>query len=123
MDLNVVSISSGSHMQYYEESTGKTFDEQKKSGKMLTPYFNLQLVCTDEEYGAATVKLYLCSYDGQGDGFLGNAADKNEKKSKDLLKKLTDQKYCIQVQVEAIQQGTNSCDKIFRVIGNYETFK
>lgn len=75
--------------------------------------------------GAATVKLYLSSYDGNGDGFLGSAAEyvKNDKKGKETLKKLLDQKHSAQVLVESIQVGSGDGDKVFRIIGTYEVSK
>ena len=86
MELNVISTSGG--LAYWDSQTHKSFDDQKKGGKSLTPYFNMTFLATDDEHGAAMIKLYLCSYDGEGEGFLGSAseADKNDKKMKDEKK-------------------------------------
>jgi len=102
-----------------------SYEENKKSGKALHPYFNTQFVASDDDLGAATVKLYLCTHDGQGEGFLGSATDyvKNDKKAKDTLKKLLDSKHSVQVLVESIQVGSGDSDKIFRIIGSYEASK
>ena len=120
MEVNILSHSaSNGLLNFYDESKKQSHE---KPGKGTVPYFNLQFVATDDEYGSATVKLYLCSYDGQGDGFLGSANDcsKNDKKAKDILKKITDQKHSVQVLVESVQAGVSSGDKIFRIIGTYE---
>jgi len=124
MEVNLVAFShTGGLVQYYDESSGKSSEEKK--GKANSPYFNAQFIATDDEYGAATVKLYLCSYDRSGEGFLGSAAEasKNDKKSKDILKRITDQKHSVQVLVESFQPGTSSVDRVFRIVGSYEVLK
>lgn len=97
-----------------------SYDDSKKTSKS-TPYFNMQFVATDDEMGAATVKLYLCSYDEEGEGFLGSAVEcsKNDKKAKDTLKKLVDGKHNVHVLVESINSGAESGDKVFRIVGKY----
>ena len=102
-----------------------SFEDNKKGGKNLVPYFNIQFVATDEDFGTASVKLYLCSHDGNGEGFLGSASEcsKSDKKARDVLKKITDQRNSIQVLVESVQTGTNPGDKIFRIMGHYEQLK
>lgn len=124
MEAFVVSYTplNGDFLEYYDDHTGKSHKEPRKGGKALLPYFNGQLVVTDDDFGAATMKLYISSYDGNGDGFFGSAHEcsKNDKKSKDVLKKLVDQKHLIEVLVESIKVGEGGSDKIFRIIGDYE---
>ena len=111
-------------VNYYEESSKKNFEDAKKSGKNSKAYYNVQFVISDEEFGSSTLKLYLTTHDGQGEGFLGFSASeytKNEKKVKDLIKKMEDQSNYCQVLVEAIQVGTEIGDKIYRIIGKYKT--
>lgn len=116
----VASPHGGSLINWYDEASNKSYEDSKKAKG--TPYFNVQLMVSDEEFGSSTLKLYLCSYDGNGEGLLGSAADcaKNDKKARELLKKLADQKNYMQVLVEAVQTGPEASDKIFRIIGKYE---
>lgn len=122
--MNVCFLSHGDNIiSWIDHSNNKTFDDAKKAGKNAAPYFNTHFLVTDEEFGSSTIKLYLCSYDGNGEGFLGSAADfaKSDKKGKDILKKLLDQKHSANVLVEAIQVGSNYGDKVFRIVGSYES--
>ena len=118
MNLNV--ISNSGFLSYLEDTSGKIYDEPKKNGSK--PYFNIQFICTDDEFGAATLKLYLCSHDGEGEGFLGSSSEthKNPKKAKDLLNKISDQKSSIEVLVQAVSIGPSGGDKIFRIVGKYK---
>ena len=120
MEVSILSHSDNL-ISWYDQTTNKSFDENKKGNKNLTPYFNTSFVATDEEFGSSSIKLYLSSYDGNGEGFLGSALEvsKNDKKAKEILKKITDQKNSVKVLVEAIQSGTNYGDKIFRIVGTY----
>lgn len=117
MEVNIVSHSQGPLVNYWDKSTKKSH-ETNKGG---VPYFNMQFVATDDDFGASTIKLYLSSHDGQGEGFLGSAADasKNDKKAREMLRRLTDQRTSVQVLVESVQSGPNSSDKIFRIVGTY----
>ena len=110
-------------VNYYDETTKKNSEDNKKGGKNAQPYFNAQFIFSDEEFGSSTLKLYLSTFDGKGEGFLGSAADylKNDKKVKDLVKKMSDQNNYCQVLVEAIQAGTEVGDKIYRIIGKYNS--
>jgi hypothetical protein len=119
MEVSILSYSDNL-ISWYDHTTNKSFEENKK-GKNLTPYFNASFIATDEEFGSSSIKLYLSSYDGNGEGFLGSALDvsKNDKKAKETLKKLIDHKNSVKVLVEAVQSGTNYGDKIFRIIGTY----
>ncbi len=85
----------------------------------------MQFIATDDNFGAASIKLYLCSHDGNGEGFLGSALEytKSDKKAKEVLKRITDQKNSVEVLVQSIQAGKDSGDKIFRIIGTYEQTK
>lgn len=85
----------------------------------------MQFIVTDDNFGAASIKLFLCTHDGKGDGFLGSAIEcsKNDKKAKDILKKITDHKSSVEVLVESVQVGKDSGDKLFRIIGTYDQSK
>ena len=85
----------------------------------------MQFIATDDNFGAASIKLYLCSHDGNGEGFLGTASEysKSDKKAKEILKRISDHKSSVEVLVESVQAGKDSGDKIFRIIGTYEQTK
>lgn len=85
----------------------------------------MQFIATDDNFGAASIKLYLCSHDGSGEGFLGTASEysKSDKKAKEILKKITEHKNSVEVLVESIQAGKDSGDKLFRIVGTYEQTK
>lgn len=123
MSVYLISASTTGLVNWYDETNHKNFEENKKGAKNLVPYFNTQFVASDEEFSSSTIKLYLSTFDGQGEGFLGTASDflKSDKKSKDIIKKLSDHKHSAHILVESIQVGPNYADKIFRIVGHYET--
>lgn len=95
-----------------------------ENGKL---YYNCALVCRENAYSNKLVTLYLSTYDNQGLTFFGippmdffrNSSAYQQLKG--AIDKLTNQDCYISVVVEAIKTEHNETDRVYRIIGQYNS--
>lgn len=86
-------------------------------------YFNLGLVCRENEYSNKLITLYLSTYDNEGASFLGMFPKDYYTQFEvinGILGKLTQPDVYIAVLVESIKTGHSETDRVFRIIGDYQ---
>lgn len=119
MKVSIISIGNDI-VSYFDSNANKNYDDQKKAGKNSNAYFNTYVLVVDDENSSSAMKLYLSTFDGEGEGLFGNIKDYLSKESKafDGLKKFLDKKNSVELLVEAVKVG-ESDERIYRIIGNY----
>ena len=98
------------------------FCKSQELGKL---YYNTTLICRENPYSNALLKIHLSTFDNQGANFFGMPPvdlyrNSNEyQKMKEVVRRLTDKECYVQVLVEAIPTGLNETDRVYRIIGEY----
>ena len=99
------------------------FCKTHQTGKL---YYNVQLVCRENYFSNKLISIYLSTFDNQGNGFFSiPAADfyrnSNEyQKLKQNVESLIKPEVYISVLVQAIKTEHSECDRVYRIIGEYQ---